>query len=91
MIDNFDGIVAIVSNKTKFLLIKNKHTGNITFPAGAKKKGELELDALKRELFEETGLEPKDYIIIPTNVVYEFIYNQKRLKDLDKKQGRPFT
>ncbi|MBU0461805.1 MAG: NUDIX hydrolase, partial [Nanoarchaeota archaeon] len=63
----------------KYLLIHNKKTGNITFPAGGREEHETSSrQSLEREIREETGLLPKDYKVIPTQIIHEFIYNSKK-------------
>ena len=55
------GVTAVVYDKMDkpyFLLLKRKKNWKgWEFPKGAIKNGEAELDALKREIFEETGLQ----------------------------------
>lgn len=75
---SYDGIVAIIYNDDKFVLIHNKSTDNITFPAGAKEGNEDISETLKREIKEETGLKSEDYEVIDTKIVHEFTYNQKK-------------
>lgn len=82
MIDDFTGIIGIVfkrGNPNKYVLIHNLKSGNITFPAGARENYDRSVkDTLKREILEETGLLPKDYNIIETPLIYEFIYNERK-------------
>ena len=80
--DNYDGVIGIVFRRTnplRFLLIKNKKSGNLTFPAGGREKEEKDSkQTLIREIKEETGLVLSEYNIIKTPFVNEFIYNCKK-------------
>ena len=82
MAENFNGVIGIVfqrSNPIKFVLIHNKKTGNITFPAGGREFFETSsIKTLARELKEETGLLPLEYKIMKTPLVHEFVYNLKK-------------
>lgn len=49
----------IIDNHTRFLLIKNKRSGNWCFPKGHIEKGESNEDAAVREVLEETGIHIK--------------------------------
>lgn len=56
--DKFDIILTLRSSNL------NKHSGQISFPGGRVDEGETEIDAAKRETFEEIGLTPESYEII---------------------------
>ncbi|MGH9856380.1 MAG: NUDIX domain-containing protein [Acidobacteriota bacterium] len=47
----------IVEHGGELLLVNTKSTGKWFFPGGAIESGELSKDALKREIYEETGIE----------------------------------
>ncbi|MGV8152338.1 MAG: NUDIX domain-containing protein [Candidatus Nanoarchaeia archaeon] len=77
----FNGVVGIVfqrSSPNKYVLIKNKKSKNVTFPAGAREDNETPMETLEREINEETGLSKEDYKIIETPIVHEFIYNSNK-------------
>ena len=76
--EDFTGIIAIVFSKSRYLLIKNKETGNLTFPAGAREGNETPLQTLNRELYEETGWLSRDFKATETGILHEFIYNEKK-------------
>jgi 8-oxo-dGTP pyrophosphatase MutT (NUDIX family) len=82
MNESFNGVIGIVVRRgkpDKYLLVHNLKTGNITFPAGGREKGEkTSIETLKREILEETGLQEKEYKIIETGLVHEFVYNSKK-------------
>lgn len=60
---------------TKFLLAQ-ENDNNWGLPGGAKEIEDVNLiDTIQRELKEELGLEPSDYIIKESNVKREFEYN----------------
>ena len=75
---SYDGIIAIIQNDDKFVLIHNEGTGNITFPAGAREGNEDIRKTLKREVKEETGLKSEEYEVIDTGIIHEFTYNKKK-------------
>jgi ADP-ribose pyrophosphatase YjhB (NUDIX family) len=74
------GVVAIIENKGKYLLILNKGTGNITFVSGKCNENETPEHALKREINEEVGLEEGEYRLMDTKISYKFTYNQKKVE-----------
>jgi 8-oxo-dGTP pyrophosphatase MutT (NUDIX family) len=89
---NYTGVIGIVSrdNDSLFLLIKNKATGNVTFPGGGRDEGENDpLQTLHREVKEETGLRPSDYTAISTGIVHEFVYNSKKKERTGQKAVQP--
>lgn len=47
---------AIIANDSQILFVNTKSTGKWFFPGGAVEKGETVEDALRREVFEETGM-----------------------------------
>lgn len=51
------GVYGIIENEGKILLVNVRATGKSFFPGGAIEKGESLADALKREIFEEAGIE----------------------------------
>lgn len=75
---HYDGVIGVVRQKTdpiRFLLIKNKATGNITFPAWWREEWEYDsIVTLHRELQEETGLTPGDYHVHTTPLIHTFVY-----------------
>ena len=81
-VEDFTGVIGIVfqrGNPHKYLLIHNRKTGNITFPAGAREENETNsIQTLVREVKEETGLSPKHYRITKTPLVHEFVYGEKK-------------
>ena len=52
-------VYAIIIHQNKIVLMKTKSTGKYFFPGGAIEKGEMMIDALLREVKEETGLKIK--------------------------------
>ena len=91
--EDFNGVIGIVfrrGNPDKFALIENKKSGNITFPAGGRDEGEeTSIDTLKREVEEETGLSDKEYSIIKTHYVHEFVYSSTKKERAGKKAIQP--
>jgi 8-oxo-dGTP diphosphatase len=49
-------VYGIIGHEEKLLLVNTKSTGKWFFPGGAIEKGELIKDALRREIYEETGI-----------------------------------
>ena len=82
MADNYTGVIGIVfqrSNPIRYILVRNKKTGNLTFPAGGREPGETSSkQVLERELREETGLRPAEYKIMEIPLIHEFTYNIKK-------------
>ena len=92
MPEQFTGIIGIVyqkSNPKRYLLIHNQRTGNISFPAGGRENNETREQTLKREIKEETGLLLEDYKIIETDIIYEFIYNEKKTERAGQTARQP--
>jgi len=88
MSEDFQGILAIVYNTDikKWLLISNRKTGNITFPGGGKEDTDkTSIDCLKREIKEELGLFERDYSFEKTKIIYEFVYNGKKIERIGQK------
>lgn len=67
-------VAAIVENPHGELLIGRRHDFPACwqFPQGGIDSGELPVDALQRELLEETGLEPSDYAIIHRSEIHHY-------------------
>lgn len=82
MMENYNGVMGIVfrrGNPNMFVLIHNLGTGNITFPAGGREKGETSArQSLEREIREEIGLLLSEYKIIETSIIHEFVYNKRK-------------
>ncbi len=80
--ESYDGVIGVVFRRIdliRFLLIQNKTTGNITFPAGGREEWEHDsIDTLYREIQEETGLTPSDYSVIATPLIHSFVYGPKK-------------
>ncbi len=64
---------AVVFNtRTKKYLILHYPTGHWDFPKGHVEKGENEVNAAKREVFEETGIEVEIIFGFRESIVYHF-------------------
>lgn len=50
-------VYGVIINDGKILMIRNKSNGKLFFPGGGVNLGETLLNALKREVIEETGIE----------------------------------
>jgi ADP-ribose pyrophosphatase len=79
-------LVAALTDENKIVLIKqNRHNHGEIYevPAGSMKEGEKPLEAAKRELKEETGLEAKNWKLISThhNGVHDEGHNYYFLAD----------
>ena len=74
MEDNrFASVGAIVLHDNKVLLVRHRYggaAGKLLNPSGFMKKGEMPYEALKREIFEETGVEinPKGLLAVRCSV-----------------------
>ncbi|MEK6893497.1 MAG: NUDIX domain-containing protein [Nanoarchaeota archaeon] len=67
-------------NKIKYLILKRKlHWKGLEFPKGGIEKGESELDAVKREIKEETRLKPVK--IINHHKKGRYLYDKKTKKE----------
>jgi 8-oxo-dGTP pyrophosphatase MutT (NUDIX family) len=53
------GTIFLCGNKV--LLVKGRNSGKWSFPKGHAKQGETEFEAAKRETYEETGLQLKEF------------------------------
>ena len=63
---------------TKFLVVENAETKNISFVSGAKEDSDnSELDAMHRELKEELGTD-KNINLEQTSVKHEFVFGPKK-------------
>lgn len=61
-------------DKQEILLVESKRKDyKYSFPKGKRNKGEDTLTAAKRELYEETGLEPDDYYLNENKWYIEYI------------------
>lgn len=75
-------------NKTEYLLLKrNKHWTGWEFPKGGIDEGETEKETAIREVFEETGLKPKN--INQYKIKGKYLY-PKFLKDRPKNIGQTY-
>ena len=78
------GVTAVVYDKMDkpyFLLLKRKKNWEgWEFPKGEIKNGEAELNALKREIFEETGLQKFKIVKKIDNIKKEFTDKENILK-----------
>jgi 8-oxo-dGTP pyrophosphatase MutT (NUDIX family) len=69
------GIIFIRKNGPKYLLVLNRSSKNVSFTGGMRKSIDRSLIAnVRREIYEESGLRPDQYIIHKTDLVHEFIY-----------------
>lgn len=86
--EEFNGVIGIVfqrDNPCRYVLIHNRKSGNITLLAGGREDNEIPEQTLQREIKEETGLSHKEYKIIKTPIVHEFVYNSKKKERAGKK------
>lgn len=61
-----------------YIVVENK-TGKITFPAGAQEGQDKSLfETAQREINEELGLTPEDYVLQPTDISYEFTFGEQK-------------
>lgn len=64
---------------SKFLLVENTKTGNISFVSGAMEPKDNDLLATaRREIKEELNIDPTTYELIPTTVKHEFIFGENK-------------
>jgi 8-oxo-dGTP pyrophosphatase MutT (NUDIX family)/uncharacterized HAD superfamily protein len=79
------------SGKIAYLLLKRKkHWKGWEFPKGGIDEGESERSAVKREVFEETGLRPINGIVRRFNFRGKYLYRRKFL-DRGKMMGQSFV
>ena len=84
------GIAAIVyiedRDRRKFLLLKRKQNWKgWEWIKGGRRQGENEIKTLKREIKEEIGKKPGDYIAKKTRIIHSFNYQKEYKKDNDQK------
>ncbi len=74
------GTIFICGNKV--LLVKGRNSGKWSFPKGHARQGETEFEAAKRETYEETGLELRqfDRIIQLSTGTYYLVYTPYEIK-----------
>jgi len=74
------GAYALITKNDKILLINKvsgPYDGLLDLPGGTIEFGETPEDALKRELFEEVGIEIKDYELFDANsICFDWFYNE---------------
>lgn len=80
------GIAAIIftkiRGKKKFLLLKRKlYWSGWEWLKGGRKANESEIEALHREIFEETAKKPENYNAEKTNAVFFFKYERPFVHD----------
>jgi bis(5'-nucleosidyl)-tetraphosphatase len=71
-------IFRIKGEKSEFLIIENKETGNITFVGGACENDESTKQAAEREMKEELGLNSDQYDLVEIEFKYEFVFDDKK-------------
>jgi 8-oxo-dGTP pyrophosphatase MutT (NUDIX family) len=64
-------VKAITFKDNKLVMIKSSKYGEMKFPGGGQDLNESDLDTLKRELLEETGLSLKSETITPYGFTHE--------------------
>ncbi len=62
-------IYGVYSKNGTVLMVKDTQSKQWEFPGGGIEVGESEIDALKRELYEETGLSLNDVALDPINLI----------------------
>ena len=68
-----------VGNETRYLVVENAKTGNVTFVSGAEEDRDVSLIATAtREIKEELGIEAREYALTPTTVWHNFIFDEKK-------------
>ncbi len=77
-----NGALGVIYKETghgpKFLIVKNKFSGNYSPPGGATEEGETNYEALKRELKEEINYVFDDKQAKETGIINKFIFNHKK-------------
>lgn len=86
------GIMALISvkikGKKKYLLMKRKmYWTGWELVKGGKKKGETEIQAMKREVREEIGKKPDEYSFKKTKLVFKFLYDRPFVHDFQLWDG----
>ncbi|MEI7718764.1 MAG: NUDIX domain-containing protein, partial [archaeon] len=77
-------VYRIVNNKRFYFVLKRKlHWRGYEFPKGGIEEGETELGAVKREVFEETGLKIKKIINHHKTGKYNYSRKLQDRKDVD--------
>lgn len=64
-------VKAIVIKENKIAMIQSAKYGELKFPGGGQQPNETDIDTLKRELLEETGLTLRNENIIPFGMTHE--------------------
>lgn len=72
-------------DKREYLVVHNTSTGNISFVGGAQEKEESSEDTARREIEEELGLRPDQYVLTSTDVVNEFVFGSKKVDRVGQK------
>jgi len=80
-------VAAILQNRKGQILIceRLKVPGAWQFPQGGVDPGESAEQAVKRELWEEIGVEPADYRIVETRGGYRYLFSDGRRRGHDGK------
>ncbi|MEM2956155.1 MAG: NUDIX domain-containing protein [Candidatus Pacearchaeota archaeon] len=85
------GIVAIIfvrNKEKKYLLLRRKmYWIGWEWLKGGRKKGEKEIECLKREIKEETGKNVEEYIVKKTNYIFSFKYERPFVHDKELWRG----
>jgi len=67
------------NGETKYLVVKNAKSGNISFIAGAQEEADANLEATaKREAGEELSGLPEDLQLVPTSAKQEFVFGPNK-------------
>jgi 8-oxo-dGTP pyrophosphatase MutT (NUDIX family) len=81
-------IFAKIHGKKKFLVLKRKmYWTGWEWVKGGRKKGETEIQCLHREVYEETGKKPEEYILKKTHYVLTFLYPRPFVHDFQLWDG----
>lgn len=65
-------------DETRYLVVENAKSGNITFLSGAQEGGESLLETAQREVNEELGLDASAYSLHPTEIYQNFIFDENK-------------